>query len=147
MENYDEDSLYGRTTCRDISCPDDSHPACTESEWDFGQDNSPTRIQLILVSSCRDLDQKLHTANITSVENGFVIAFYEKHYGACAMICIEEGDTNREPWGEFDFCGCIQWNWSLLESEMSFHSFKEMNQPEVCIDVCSVTFWIPGCPC
>ena len=117
MGIYDEDSLYGRMLCQGIFCPNDSHPVCTESEWDFGQDYSPTRIQLILVSSCRRLERKLHTANITGVENGFAIAFYEKHYGACAMICIEEGDTNREPWGEFDFRGCIQWNWPLLESE------------------------------
>lgn len=146
MEIYDEDGLRGRMSCRDIYRPDDSHPACMESEWDFGQDYSPTRIQLISVSSCCGLDRKPHTANIAGVENGFAITFYEKHYGACAMICIEEGDTNREPWGEFDFRGCIQWNWPLLGSEMTFR-LKGMNQPEVCIDACSVTFWIPGCPC
>lgn len=40
------------------------------------------------------------------------------------MIGVEEGDANRESRSEFDFRRCIQWNWSLLESEMTFHLLK-----------------------
>lgn len=45
-----------------------------------------------------------HTSDITSVQDGLPIAFDQKHHCTGAMVRIEEGDPDGQPWGQVDLC-------------------------------------------